>query len=48
MIADLSDGQEWLYDRIVEELEWRRWAALKAREPYCSCWLCFSPFPLRD
>lgn len=41
---DLSRQQEWLFDAVVSELEYRRrharptWSA-------CSCELCFSPFP---
>lgn len=42
--CDLTERQEWLYDAIISELEWRRrharpgWTA-------CACELCFSPFP---
>ena len=41
---DLSDGQEWLYDACVSELEYRRrtcrpiWRA-------CACRYCIPPFP---
>lgn len=41
---DLTEAQEWLYDRAVEELEYRRrhtrpvWAG-------CSCRYCVPPFP---
>ena len=40
---DLTDAQEWLYDRCVSELEYRRrqtrpiWQA-------CSCRYCIPPF----
>lgn len=40
--ADLTAAQEWLYDAIVNELEYRR-----RRQPFlekCSCWLCCPPF----
>lgn len=40
---DLSDAQEWLYDRAVEELEYRR----KTARPVwsgCSCRYCIPPF----
>ena len=37
----LSDQQEWLWDMIVNELEYRRRAAIrKAPLSACSCWLC--------
>lgn len=42
--GDLSEHQEWLFDAIVSELEYRRrqtrpvWRA-------CSCFLCVPPFP---
>lgn len=41
---DLTEAQEWLYDALVSELEYRR---RQARPTWsaCSCWLCFSPFP---
>lgn len=42
--ADLTDQQEWLWDAIVSELEYRRRQARPAWRA-CSCWLCFSPFP---
>jgi hypothetical protein len=41
---DLSDAQEWLWDAVISELEYRRrnhprpqWA--------CACQLCIPPFP---
>jgi len=43
---DLSEHQEWLYDVIIAELEWR-WRQDIRQAPWhaCSCALCFSPFP---
>lgn len=43
---DLSERQEWLYDRIIDELEWRCVETLRVR-PWdaCTCFLCLSPFP---
>jgi hypothetical protein len=44
--ADLSNAQEWLYDALISELEYRRrnaspgWSA-------CSCYLCSDPFDPR-
>jgi hypothetical protein len=42
--ADLSERQEWLWDAVISELEYRRrthprpaWA--------CACQLCVPPFP---
>jgi hypothetical protein len=44
MNEDLSDGQDWLYGRVICELERRA-----RREPRawkrCTCSLCWSPFP---
>jgi len=42
--ADLSEQQEWLYDALISELEWRRSHA-RWPEGRCSCELCFGPFP---
>lgn len=42
--ADLSDAQEWLYDRAVEELEYRRRIARPIWSS-CSCRYCVPPFP---
>lgn len=44
---DLTDAQEWLYDAIVSELEYRR---RRARPMWraCSCMLCIPPFPEGD
>jgi len=41
--ADLSDAQEWLWDAVISELEYRR---RQARPTWsaCSCWFCFGPF----
>ena len=43
--ADLSDAQEWLYDRCIEELEYRRRHARPIWSS-CSCRYCIPPFPL--
>lgn len=42
--GDLSDDQEWLFDAIVSELEYRR---RRTRPVWrsCSCYLCVPPFP---
>jgi hypothetical protein len=40
---DLSLAQEWLYDRAVEELEWRRRTARPVWRS-CSCRYCVAPF----
>lgn len=37
---DLSKGQDWLLDRLLDDLEWRRRVALRKRGWPCSCWLC--------
>lgn len=40
----LSDAQEWLWDAVISELEYRRrrdYGRLQA----CSCMLCIPPFP---
>lgn len=42
--ADLTDRQEWLYDRIVQELE-RRHKGEKRLLARCWCRYCVSPFP---
>jgi hypothetical protein len=43
MQAGLTDAQEWLFDALVSELEFRRrratWPSRK-----CSCELCIGPF----
>jgi len=41
--ADLTDAQEWLYDRCVEELEYRRRIARPVWSS-CSCRYCVPPF----
>ena len=43
MTMDLSEAQEWLYDRCVEELEYRR---RNSRPSWlqCSCRYCIPPF----
>lgn len=40
---DLSDPQDWLVDRLLEDLAWRRSEALRQRRMPCSCWLCVPP-----
>lgn len=41
--AELSDAQEWLFDLLVDDLDYRRrnttWP-----ERRCSCSLCWNPF----
>lgn len=44
---DLSDKQEWFYDAIVSELEYRRRHARPSWSA-CSCYLCFGPFDFED
>lgn len=41
---DLSERQEWLWEAVVSELEYRR---RNERNPWlvCSCQLCVPPFP---
>jgi len=47
MSADLSDAQEWLYDQIVTELEWRCVEDLRLRPmAACTCVLCLPTFPV--
>jgi len=41
--ADLSPAQEWLFDAIVAELEFRR-RRCRPIWTSCSCWLCVPPF----
>jgi len=41
--ADLTEHQEWLWDAIVSELEYRR-RHTKPVWRSCSCWLCVPPF----
>lgn len=41
--ADLSEAQEWLFDRVVEELEYRRREARPSWKA-CSCQFCIPPF----
>jgi len=45
--ADLSDRQEWLWDAVVSELEYRR---RRATWPVrsCTCYLCLGPFPYEE
>lgn len=44
---DLSDGQEWLYDAAVSELEYRHRAEGQVWKR-CSCRYCIPPFPDDD
>jgi hypothetical protein len=41
--AGLSDAQEWLFDALISELEFRRRRALWP-DRKCSCELCIGPF----
>lgn len=41
--TDLTAAQEWLFDAVVSELEYRRRSA-RPTWSACSCWLCFGPF----
>ena len=41
--ADLTERQEWLYDAIISELEYRR-RQFRPSWKACSCYLCVSPF----
>lgn len=41
---DLSDAQEWLWDAVISELEYRRRRARGSLQA-CSCMLCIPPFP---
>lgn len=43
--SDLSEAQEWLYDRCIEELEYRRREARPIWSS-CSCRYCVPPFDL--
>lgn len=44
--ADLTGQQEWLYDACINELEYRRRAAIRRRPlTACSCRYCMPPFP---
>jgi len=39
---DLSEAQEWLWDRLMAELAWRN--AMLAPDLRCRCDLCLDPF----
>jgi hypothetical protein len=41
--AGLTERQEWLWDAIISELEWRR-SVTRWPESRCSCELCWGPF----
>lgn len=40
----ISDAQEWLWDAVISELEYRR-RRDRGRIVACSCMLCIPPFP---
>lgn len=40
---DLSERQEWLWDSLISELEYRHRSS-RPRGTACSCWLCVPPF----
>lgn len=42
--ADLSDAQEWLWEAVISELEYR-WRHPSTEWFWCSCELCCPPFP---
>jgi hypothetical protein len=45
MTEGLTERQEWLWDALISELEYRfREGMRSSRYPVCSCWLCFGPF----
>ena len=44
MREDLSARQEWLWDAVISELEWRRRRDLGTFRA-CACMLCVPPFP---
>lgn len=41
--ADLSEPQEWLWDALISELEYR-WRNTKPAWRRCPCGLCHPPF----
>lgn len=41
--ADLTHRQDWLLDRLLHDLRWRRSEDLRLRAFPCSCWLCIPP-----
>jgi len=41
--ADLSERQEWLWTRLIDELEWR-WHHTRPSTQRCYCGLCRPPF----
>lgn len=45
--ADLSDRQEWLWDALISELEYR-WRSEERFLFRCTCQLCVAPFPYFD
>jgi len=42
--VDLSAAQEWLWDALISELEYRR-RTTRPSWQRCSCELCVPPFP---
>lgn len=46
-VKDLSGAQEWLWDRCINELEWRR-RQVRPVWQSCSCELCVGPFDYED
>jgi len=45
--ADLSAAQEWLWDALISELEWRHRNEM-GKLYQCCCELCVQPFPEPD
>lgn len=45
--ADLTAAQEWLWDALISELEYRHRTTRPAWQR-CSCALCVAPFPEVD
>lgn len=43
--GELSEKQEWYWDLIIAELEWRSARERKAGHLGCVCRFCVSPFP---
>lgn len=41
---DLSAAQEWLWQSLISELEYR-WRTTRPASFRCSCMLCVPPFP---
>lgn len=45
--ADLSEAQNYLWDCVIAELEYR-FRHRSAQWPWCSCELCVPPFPFSE